>query len=553
MSARVAQTRAAQARSAQARGRSAGAPRRTASSLLLGLAGCSLITALLVLILPRFQHWFVIPVALCGALAATDAIDWVRGRFDVFDPVGVLGLFGVYFFFAAPLLHVYWERWISTAYWLALVPPPADWRPWLGWMAWLDVAGLVVYRYVRERFVRAGPLPRAEQRPLWRLAPARFGPVLLLAIGLTTLAQVLVYLAFGGIGGYISAFEREARESFAGMGWVFLFSESTPVLLLFGFAAAAAQRGRKVPWLTIALVLAAFFALRLIFGGLRGSRSNTIWALFWGVGVIHLWVRPIPKRVIAAGIAFLLTFMYLYGFYKSVGRDALRALEGEDARTALVEETGRSFEAMLLADLGRSDIQAFILYRQTERDVGMVDARGRTYVGALALLVPQAIWPGRPPTKQKEGTELFYGQGSYVPGRSYVSYVYGLAGEAMLNFGPWSVPVAFALLGVLVGGLHRRMRTYAPGDARQLMVPFLVNLCIIALVSDSDNVVFTLVKNGAVPFLVILLGSNRLVRRHAEPSHADAARTDAVRADAVRADAVRADAARADAAPGHGL
>ena len=498
-----------------AQARTTGAPRRTASSLFLGLAGCALITALPVLLLPRFQHWFVIPVALCGALVSADAIDWLRGRFDVFDPAGVLGLFGVYFFFAAPLLHVYWERWISTAYWLALVPPPPDWRPWLGWMAWLNVIGLLVYRYVRERYVRAGPLPRAAQRTVWRLAPGRFGPVLLLAVGLTALAQVLVYLAFGGFGGFISAFEREAREAFAGLGWVFLFSESTPVLLLFGFAAAAAQRARKVPWLTVVLVLVAFFALRLIFGGLRGSRSNTIWVLFWGVGVIHLWVRPIPKRLIVAGIAFLLAFMYLYGFYKSVGRDALRALEGEEMRSVLVEETGRSFEAMLLGDLGRSDVQAFILYRERERDVGMVHAHGRSYAGALALLVPRALWPTRPPTKQKEGTELFYGQGSYVPGRTYVSYVYGLAGEAMLNFGPWSVPVAFALLGVLVGTLHRRMRTYAPGDARQLMVPFLVNLCIVALVSDSDNVVFTLAKNGAVPFLVILLGSDRRPRRHA--------------------------------------
>jgi hypothetical protein len=506
-------------------GRPAGAARRgrrtPASSLLVGAGLCTLITAVLVLAMPRFQHWFVLPVTLCGALVASDAVDWLRGRFDVFDPVGVLGIFGIYFFFFAPLLHVYWDRWISTAYWLAIVPPPADWRPWLGWMGWLDAAGLVVYRQVRERYVRAGPLPgkagggKDMGRPSWRLAPERFGPVLLLAIGLTTVAQVLVYLAFGGVGGYIAAFERQARDSFAGMGWVFLFSESTPILLLFGFAAITGERARKVPWVTIALVLLVFFGLRLLFGGLRGSRSNTIWALVWGVGVIHLWVRPIPKRLIVAGLAFLLTFMYLYGFYKSVGRDALRAFEGEEVRAALVEETGRSFEGLLLADLGRSDIQAFILYRQEERDAGMELARGRTYLGALTLLVPKALWPGRPPTKQKEGTELFYGQGSYVPGRTYVSYVYGLAGEAMLNFGLWAVPVAFGLLGVLVGSLHRRMRSYEPRDARQLLVPFLVNLCIIGLVSDSDNLVFTLVKNGAVPFLVILIGSNRVLRRRA--------------------------------------
>lgn len=501
-----------------------GAP---ASSLLLGLAGCASVAAVLVVAMPRFQHWFVVPVALCGVVAAADAIDWLRGRFDVFDPVGVLGLFGVYFFFAAPLLHVYWDRWISTAYWLAIVPPPADWRPWLGWMGWINLAGLLVYRLVRERFGRprsgrakrghAGPLSLPAQSPVWRLAPQRFGPILLVAIGLTTLAQALVYLAFGGIGGYITAFEQQSRTSFAGMGWVFLIAESTPILLMFAFAAHVAGRKRAASWAIIVLAIAGFFALRLVFGGLRGSRSNTIWALFWAVGILHIWVRPIPRRVIVAGLALLLTFMYLYGFYKSVGRDALRAFEGADMRAELVEETGRSFEAMLLADLGRSDIQAFILYRQDHPVVAVDHARGRTYLGALALLVPRALWPDRPPAKVKEGTELFYGEGSYIPERTYVSYVYGLAGEAMLNFGPWAVPAAFAVLGILVGSLNRRMRAYAPRDARQLMVPFLVNLCIVVLVSDSDNVVFTLVKNGAVPFLVLLLGSNRVLRPR--PTH----------------------------------
>lgn len=482
-------------------------------SSLLASAGCALLVAALVAFDARFQHWFVVPVAVCGALAACDALDWLRGRFDIFDPVGLIGLFGVYFFFAAPLLHVAWDRWISSAYWLALVPPPSDWRPWLGWMAWLNALGLLCYRAARAPFLgQRGPRRRWR---VWRLAPRRFGPILLIAVALTTLAQVLVFLAFGGFGGFISAFEEQSRDGFAGLGWAFAIAESAPILLLMGVAAELGSRARKPSWTTVILVLLAFFCLRLIFGGLRGSRSNTVWALFWGVGILHLWVRPIPKRLIVAGLAFLLTFMYFYGFYKAVGRDALRAFEGAEVRAELVEDTGRSFEALVLADLGRSDIQAFILYRLSERDAGMRLARGRTYLGALALLVPRSAWPDRPPTKQKEGTELFYGPGSYVPGRWSASKVYGLAGEAMLNFGPLAVPLAFIIFGLLVGFLHRHLRELGRRDARLLIAPFLVNLCIIVLISDSDNILFSLIKNGAVPALILLVGCDRVRYRRA--------------------------------------
>ena len=76
-------------------------------------------------------HWFVIPVFACGVLIAHDGVNWIRGRFDPFDPVGLLGVYGVHFFFVAPLLHVVWHWWLVT-------PDirPEDLRPgWVGWHA----------------------------------------------------------------------------------------------------------------------------------------------------------------------------------------------------------------------------------------------------------------------------------------------------------------------------------------------------------------------------------------------------------------------------------
>ena len=500
------------------------------SSFFISAFACSAVAIALVVLYPGLQHWYVVPVTLGGAIIATDAVDWLRGRFDVFDPVGVLGLFGVHFFFLAPLLHVIWDRWISSLYWAAIVPPPPDWRPWLGWMALMNLAGLLAYRLSRHIFAASsaphqpvsgaagsvGPSVGAtatRSGDYWRLMPRRFWPAVALAAAISIIAQLAVYRSFGGLGGYIGAFEQN-RSAFAGLGFLFLIAESGPILLLFGFAAYAHWRGlggkRAPSWLVLIAVLLAFFLLRMLFGGLRGSRSNTVWALFWAVGVIHLWIRPIPKRVIVGGLLFVMTFMYMYGFYKAVGRDALRAFEGAQAREDLAYETGRSLDAMILGDLGRSDIQAFVLYRH---QIGqpLAHAYGRTYAGAMALLIPRSIWPTRPHTKLKEGTELFYGRGAYVPNHRRVSFVYGLSGEAMLNFGPWAVPLAFAGLGVFISLLQRRIRRYRAGDVRLLMVPLFVNLGILALVADADNIVFFVVKNGALPMLVVLLATNRII------------------------------------------
>ena len=70
-------------------------------------------------------HWFLLPLTICGILIGVDAARWCTGEVETFDPVGLIGLFGVYFFFVAPLLHLYWGHWIDE------VAPPPDWRFWL--------------------------------------------------------------------------------------------------------------------------------------------------------------------------------------------------------------------------------------------------------------------------------------------------------------------------------------------------------------------------------------------------------------------------------------
>jgi hypothetical protein len=258
------------------------------------------------------------------------------------------------------------------------------------------------------------------------------------------------------------------------------------------------------------VVLIIFLGLQLFFGGLRGSRSNTIWALFWAVGIIHFLIRKISKKEIAIGLVFLMFFMYIYGFMKTGGLEAINtALEGQEGISRLEEKSGRTWEVLILQDLGRSDIQAFLLYRLMKHDSDYQYAWGRTYLSALTMLIPSAIMPEKLPEKTKEGTEAQYGMGTYHPQLWSSSKVYGLAGETMLNFGPSVIPLAFIVLGLIVGRVRYWFFTLIPEDHRLLLLPMLVNFCFVILVGDTDNYVFFLFKNSGVATLIIFLSSDK--------------------------------------------
>jgi hypothetical protein len=480
---------------------------RHVASFGISFLFCTLTVCSLLIASERTAHWFLIPVLFCGVLIGCDAVDWFRGRLSLFDPAGIIGLLGVHFFFLAPLLHVTWDSWMRY------IDPPPDWRDWLGGMAIVNAAGLVLYRCARTRAAVWGQSTTKET--FWQLNRK----LLLWGAGcglvLSGALQIWVYAQQGGIIGYVEQFSRinEDPESsgFKGMGWIFMLSESFPILGIVYFAVSASRSSTARTWLVISLVLFGFFVLQMLFGGLRGSRSNTIWALFWAAGIIHFWIRGLNRRFVFVGIGFLVVFMYFYGFYKDLGRDAWTAFRAGAIPAETSRKTGRTFDVLLLGDLGRADVQAFLLYRLLRPNRDYQYAWGRTYLESSALLIPKAFWPDRPAGKVKAGTEAQYGVGTWDEHKWSSSLVYGLAGEAMLNFGPIAVPVAYGIFGVIVGMLQRFLYRLRQGDTRLLLYPFLVNSCFSIVQSDSDNLFFNLIKCGLVPTLVVWFGSRVLI------------------------------------------
>jgi hypothetical protein len=481
------------------------------SSSLLGVLACLIVVWLFLVSSEQYWHWFVIPVTLCGIIISGDAVDWARGRVHLLDPIGLLGVLGIYFFFLAPLLHV------RLDYWMRYVVGPDDWRPWLGQMALLNAAGLLLYR-LGSRTVLGRTPTAARREVVWRLNPNRFFNIAILYMVLAAAVQVFVYARYGGISGYVASAESTARQGeFAGMGGLFLISDLFPVFVIMAFVVYAKSRGRSFSLPVIAAIFLISLILLLIFGGLRGSRSATLWALIIGAGTVHLWVRPFSRRFVMLGIGFLVGFLYIYGFYKGAGIEGLQAVLSAEDRAVVIEETGRSFDQTLLGDLGRSDVQAFLLYRLSDPESDYEYALGRTYIGGATVVIPQRLLPSRPPTKVREGTLALYGADTFVPGERSSSRIYGLSGEAMLNFGPYAVPVAFLLLGVVVGSLSRFVMRLDRDDARNLLVPILVVFALLMLTSDSDNLSVFLLKRFAIPLAVVFLASERVILSRRAP------------------------------------
>lgn len=442
----------------------------------------------------QFYHWFAVPVSICGVLMLRDVIEWSRSR-NLFDPAGLIALWGFHCFFTAPLLHV------ALNYWLPDVAPPPDWRVWLGYMGLLNVAGLGCYELCR----RAAFNRKSTGVSTWTINKNLFHIVAPIGILISTAAQVWVYHEFGGISGYMDARLHDPKM-FEGMGKIFMISESAPILV--AFLALVYFRGKNVKWWKIATAIAMLFAMQLVFGGLRGSRSEMVFVLFWVVGCVHMMIRPVPWKFIAAGCAFLAVFMYVYGFYKNMGSNFTQAFSDSASQSEMGRRTGRTWQMLVLGDLGRADLQAFILYRLIDDPKDFTYAKGRTYLGSVALLIPG--FPTKPETVAQEGTDIQFGSGSYLHGVWWSSRVYGLAGEAMLNFGALSVPLIYGAFGLLMGWFRSFVKDLKPTDARILLIPFAIYMLVSAWGADSDNLIFGLAKNGLVPFMAVWISSIKI-------------------------------------------
>jgi len=486
----------------------------SSSRILASAAICLTIAAIAMAGAPACMHWFMVPVFLCGVLCGSDGLLLVSQKFrNSFQPVPLLGAFGVYYFFIAPIMHVATDYWFTSDPW-APKEIPEDWRTWLGLMALANLAGLGVYKALYRPFTQMFLKQQLYQFPKMNARSVRSLGAIVLAFLLSL--QIYLYYRFGGISGFVQAFGTATlgKESeFTGLGWVLALAESFPVLFVIVCSVHFKRHLASIGSLRLAVYISAMFPLALLFGGLRGSRGNTVFTILYIVGIIHCTVRPVPPRVWALCAAAGFLFMYLYGFYKSNPlsfadpMSFVDAVTSSDSRAYLETRSHRGLEGVLMGDLERSDLQAYLLFRLSQPGSNVELAYGRTYVEGALDFIPYEIFHYRLPGKLKYGTNVVFGADTYSPGRAASTKIYGLAGETMLNFGVYSAPFGFILLAAAVGYARAIGGRLSAADSRWYFVPILSIACVVFVSSDLDNVIFILLQHALVPFVVIRLCS----------------------------------------------
>ena len=489
----------------------AAAPRAAAQP---GPADYAIATVLCLAIVAAFMahsrevaHWFLMPLMCCGILVGSDAVRWLRGAYDTFDPKGLVGLLGLHFFFVAPLLFV------SLGGVMVEKNAPSEFRPWMGLMGGLNAAGLVLYKLAERRAARGTKV----YRTIWAAEPGRTTMRLGAAVAVSVVCALALFVVFGGFRGLAQAATEEAA-TFAGWGIPRIIAYALPLLLLI-FITAHRQQKRlpRAGLILVALVLGAVFAAQFFVVGGTTSRGATMTSVVWALLVVHYMWGRINRRMLIYLMLPGLMFLWLMSIYKYYGLRLQEYVSTGSTIAELSDKSNRTFAGMLIGDLSRTDVHASLAHARRAAPYDAQLRYGMTYPAGVFPMIPRWIWFDRPADSGKvvAGTDWQHGRGYYRPYTTLrSSRAYGIGGEALINFGFLGVPLAYGVLGWLIGRHRRSLRALHPGDFRAVWLAYWTYFLVNMLLWDSDNYIAHTVMRAVIPLAVLYVAT---VRRPAPP------------------------------------
>jgi len=454
----------------------------------------------------KIMHWMLVPLFLCGIIVGADAMRWFRGKYTLFDPKGIIGVYGINFFLMAPLLVVFYDVEGVETYAID------TWQPLVGLMAILNLIGLIVYKiFEKIAFKR----PSKVQWTYWSLNANKALFYVSVVCLISVVALCLYVFRAGGFGAVIlQTGQSEKIYALRDFGIIMVLRDALPLATLIAFTVfriSGSPDGKSRIWLLVGVgVLILFF----VTSGLRGSRAATGYGIICAGGILHYFWRRLTVPMVLLSLIPLGLFFYLYGFYKNAGITGIKdLLSGQISMQGLQEQTSRSFSGMLVGDLSRTPVQAAELDVLVNKPWSYRYRYGTTYPLAFGNMIPRKIWPSKPIDMGRvpAGTEILYGPGSYSEYAKFSdlgsrsTQLYGLAGEAMLNFGIWGIPAAFAVWGYIVGRLRKRLYSYQEGDIRLFMSGFWMLISFVILAADVDILVWFFLSLYVIPATLTFL------------------------------------------------
>ena len=78
-------------------------------------------------------------------------------------------------------------------------------------------------------------------------------------------------------------------------------------------------------------------------------------------------------------------------------------------------------------------------------------------------------------------------------------------GEGILNFGPLFSTLLIFLFGFFVSRINSFTFSLSYDDARLFFIPFITNMCMVLMISDSNNIIFFIMKNLLMVLVLFIL------------------------------------------------
>ncbi|MDB2506950.1 hypothetical protein N9X20_05325 [Opitutales bacterium] len=424
---------------------------------------------------------------LSGSLIFSDGVRWLRGELEALEPAGILGCLGLFYFYISPLLQQNW------GYWANLTDLSGS-RVWLDLWSGCSFIGIILYKAMVSLLENSKGSSGTSY--VWRFHPQRFVFTMALFLCVSILAQSYVYYKFGGMSGFIETYtQRQAeqlgmstKDPFKGYGVVMLVAESFKPL----FALCTIYYFKEFKFTKSTAFLLAYlstcFIVFLVFGGLRGSRSNTLVSLFIAAGMYHLVVRQISMRMMVLFGFVALMFLFGYSAYKVGGISKMSTFLNGGLETASSSETNRMIKYLVARDLCRQDVQTLAFREFAGGELSHI--WGRSYIYGIFSVVPAALVGTKPVQLTKEKTEMIHGKGAFVEGGPRQTTVtLGQPGEAFVNFGFLGYFGFFAVFGAFVGRIRSVFSTLSQQDVRRYYLPMISYLLILMFFTDM-NVIY---------------------------------------------------------------
>ncbi|WP_447077318.1 hypothetical protein [Vibrio alginolyticus] len=426
------------------------------------------------------------------------------GEIDRID--GIFSIIMFNFILVAPFIQYYYSYWYPSFY-----SDRLGYKWTISTELWMITSSIVVISFFIFKVALRPYINSKYKISIRKINKKKLIYYSVLFLFISLLSQFFIYYKLGGISGYIAAYtiRSEGGGEFSGLGKYMIIAEPFPVLLIMTLVYFSIYNNRNINYgqVKVLLLILGFLGLLLFFGGLKGSRSNTMLAMFWLICVINFYYRKMTIKTLSlVGLIFLL-YMTVYGLYKSVGDEFFNEVNYSNIQDN-DKYRGNALTGVLSGDLSRYEVQTEIINKVILEDEAIW--YGESYLDAILLAVPSSVMEVLDIKGKTElATKMLFGEANFVTHQAKSTFIFGLVGESISNF--HFVGIIFSSLFLISGYffLVKLKTSINPKDPRYILIFFFPIIFVNLYTGDLQNIMFYLLKNLTIPVIFSYMVSER--------------------------------------------